>query len=418
VSRLPATRVYYGLELLLSMPAWVVLSLYLVRDLNLSPLQLVLVGTAMEATVFVFEVPTGVVADTYSRRLSLVVGYIGMGLAIIGVGLVSSAAAVIALWAGWGFAYTFTSGAYEAWIADEVGAENVAPIFLRGARISFVGALLGLAAFAAIGVVSLRAAVIAQGVLQLACGLACIALMPETGFRRRPRQERASAVRELRTTAGNGMRFVRAPRVVGLLVVTELFAGFGAEAFDRLREAHVIRDVGFPGSADPVIWFAVIGAVALVFGFVAVGRVIRRVERVGPRSVARMLVGFTALFVVAQLLFAVAGGFGLAIAALVVTLIARSLVGPLYNAWLNQQITDSSVRATVLSISGQANAIGQATGGPLLGAVGNVFGIPAALAAGALTLLPALGLYGRALRHGGVEPELGRLPEPASPAAV
>ena len=75
--RLPATTVYYGLELLLRVPTWVVMAVYLVRELHLSPLQLVLMGTAMEAAVFLFEVPTGVVADTYSRRLSLIAGFLG-----------------------------------------------------------------------------------------------------------------------------------------------------------------------------------------------------------------------------------------------------------------------------------------------------------------------------------------------------
>ena len=54
--------------------------------------------------------------------------------------------------------------------------------------------------------------------------------------------------------------------------------------------------------------------------------------------------------------------------------------------WLNQQITDSSVRATVISIAGQADAVGEAAGGPLLGAVGNAFGIRAALVAGGAVL--------------------------------
>ena len=89
------------------------------------------------------------------------------------------------------------------------------------------------------------------------------------------------------------------------------------------------------------------------------------------------------------------------------------VVAPLWSIWLNQQITDSSVRATVLSITGQADAVGQAAGGPVLGAIGNVWGIRAALATGALVLTPALGLYARALRHGGAEPELETLPAPA-----
>ena len=124
----------------------------------------------------------------------------------------------------------------------------------------------------------------------MACGLACIVVMPETGFRRRERSERASAFAELRTTAGSGFRFVRARTILLLLVATELFAGFGAEAFDRLTEAHLIRDVGFPGPVDPVFWFGATSVVTMVFGFVAVGRLIRRVDRGGTPAVARMLV--------------------------------------------------------------------------------------------------------------------------------
>jgi DHA3 family tetracycline resistance protein-like MFS transporter len=81
---------------------------------------------------------------------------------------------------------------------------------------------------------------------------------------------------------------------------------------------------------------------------------------------------------------------------------------------VNQQITDSSVRATVNSISGQADAVGQAAGGPVLGLVGNRFGTGGALGLGALLLTPALALYARAIRHGGREPELDELPAVAS----
>jgi len=408
VRRLPATTVFYTLEVLLALPTWVVVSIYLVRELQLSPLQLVLMGTAMEAAVFACEIPTGVVADTYGRRLSLVIGFVGSGLAWLLVGVVSAAWAVIALWVLWGFFYTFTSGAYEAWITDEVGAANVGPVFLRGARLSFAGGLLGLIVLVAVGTVSLRAAVISGGAITIAAGLLCAVAMPETGFRPKPRSERGRAWHELFTTAGRGFRFVRAQTLVLLLVVSELFSGTASEAFDRLKEAHVIRNVGFPTavSLDPVVWFGLFSAVAMLFGFFAVSALLRRVERRGTREVAVTLVGLVAAMFVAELVFAFAGGFALAAVALLAVFVARGLANPLYLTWLNQQITDSSVRATVISISGQANAVGQAAGGPLLGAVGNVFGIPAALAGGALLLLPALAVYARALRYGGVEPEL------------
>jgi MFS transporter, DHA3 family, tetracycline resistance protein len=397
--RLPATTVYYGLELLGSMPTWVVVSVYLVQELHLSPLQLVLMGTAMEAAVFLFEIPTGVVADTYSRRLSLTIGFLGMGAAWVAVGLVSAPWLIIALWAAWGLAYTFTSGADQAWIADEVGTDKLGTIFLRGTRFGQAGAVIGLILQVAVGTQSLRAGVVLGGVFTIACGLACIVFMPETGFRRRPRAERGSALVEIL-----------------LLVGVAFFMGASSEAFDRLKEAHFLRDVGLPavGDLDPVIWFGIFWLAGMILGFSAIGRLIKSVERRGREAVTQFLFGFTLLELGAMLLFALTGSTWVAIVALLGVFLARDLAGPLYDTWLNEQITDSSVRATVLSMSGQSNAIGQAGGGPVLGAIGNVWGIRAALATGALAIAPALGLYARAIAHQGREPELEELPEPAA----
>ena len=128
---------------------------------------------------------------------------------------------------------------------------------------------------------------------------------------------------------------------------------------------------------------------------------------------ARVLVAAAALTVVGTLAFAFAGAFGVAVLAYWATRVLRSLVGPIYSTWLNTSIDDSSVRATVISMTNLGDSAGEWGGGPALGVVGNVFGIRAALAAGALALSPALLLYGRALRHQGAEPELA-----AEPAAA
>ena len=414
--RLPATTVYYGLNVVLRMPTWVVMAVYLVRELHLSPLQLVLMGTAMEAAVFLFEVPTGVVADTYSRRLSLIIGYLGMGAAWVAVGLVSAPWLIIALWALWGLAYTFTSGAEQAWITDEVGIENIGTIFLRAARYGQAGAVVGLLLQVAVGTASLRAGVILGGAFTIACGLACIALMPETGFRRRPRAERGSALAEMRTTAVAGARYAWAAPVILLLIGVELFMGASSEAFDRLKEAHFLRDVGLPamGQLDPVVWFGIFWLAGMLLNIASIGSLIRRVEHGGRDAVARFLFGFTSLELAAMLLFAMTGSTWLAIAGLLGVFFARNMAGPLYDTWLNAHITDSSVRATVLSLTGQSNAIGQAAGGPVLGAVGNAWGIRAALAGGAAAIAPALGLFARAIAHHGREPELGELPAVAA----
>jgi DHA3 family tetracycline resistance protein-like MFS transporter len=412
--RADATRLYYALQFLVFMPTWVVVSVYLVRVLHFSPLQLVLMGTAMEAAVFLFEVPTGVVADTYSRRLSLIIGYLGMGVAWMLVGVFSQAWVIIVLWAFWGISYTFTSGASQAWITDEVGVERARSVFLTGARVRYAGAVVGLLALVALGVLSLRASVIAGGAITFACGVLCILLMPDTGFRRRPRAERGSPLTEMRSTAVAGARYAWAAPVILLLVSVELFMGMSSEAFDRLKEAHFLRDVGLPsaGHLNPVLWFGLFWLVGMVLGFAAMSGLVKRFERGGRRVVSSSLFVCAVLELAAMLVFALSGSTWVAIGALLGVFLARDLAGPLYTIWLNEQITDSRVRATVLSLSGQANAIGQAGGGPVLGAIGNAWGIRSALAAGAVVIAPALALYGRAIAHEGREPELDELPLP------
>jgi DHA3 family tetracycline resistance protein-like MFS transporter len=153
----------------------------------------------------------------------------------------------------------------------------------------------------------------------------------------------------------------------------------------------------------------------MLFGFFAVGLLLRRFERSGTDGIAKLLFAFTAVLCAAQLVFAFTGLAVVAIVALLASLLARQLIFPLWDTWVNQQITDSSVRATVNSITGQADAIGQAAGGPVLGLVGNRWGTGPALGLGALLLTPALALYGRAIRHQGKEPELEDLPAGAAP---
>ena len=404
MTRLRAIPLYYALEFVLSMPAFVVTAVYFVRVVHMSPLQLVLIGTVMEATVFVFEIPTGAFADTYGRRLSLVVSFVTQGLAVVLVAAVASFWAIAVAWAIWGFGYTFQSGAYEAWITDEVGVERVGTVFLRGTRVCYAGELVGLIGSVGLALWSVRAAVIAGGLITLACGVATALLMPETGFVRRADEHRETGLRALAGTALDGARHIRGRSLLILLLAAAFFAGMSSEVFDRLKEAHFIRDVGLPlvGSLDPVIWFGLFGACVLVVGLVASTVLIKRADRVAAR-VTRLLLPLTAVLVVAEVVFALSGSIALGLGALVVARLMRSLSGPLYLIWLNQGIADSSVRATVLSMSGQADAIGQTAGGPVLGVVGNAYGIRVALLAGAAVLLPALGLYARAAGRGRID---------------
>jgi MFS transporter, DHA3 family, tetracycline resistance protein len=410
-----ATAAYLALELIWSAAgsvSFTVTAVYFVKSVDLSPLQLVLVGTAMEASIFVFEIPTGVVADTFGRTRSLVIGWAIQGVAMVLVGSVPEYWAIIAGYALWGLGWTFCSGSYEAWITDEVGVERVGSVFARGMRISYVGALLGMVASVVLAATfGLAAAVVIGGALMVGLAAYATVSMPEANFRR-PEQERGRW-RDLLGTARKGGRLVRGHPVLVLIMGIWLFAGASTEAIDRLWEAHFIRDVGLPSlaSLDSVYWFGLFGVGSMLIGLVASTVLVKRFGDRPQKAVARMLLVVTVIQLGGALLFGAAGGMAVALSSYWLYRLTRGLVGPLEMTWLNQNISDSSVRATVISMTGQADAVGQTAGGPVLGAIGNAWGIPAALFSGAALLVPALGLYARALRHRGLEPELDQLPE-------
>jgi len=232
---------------------WTLAPVYFVTVVGMSPLQLVLVGTFMELTIFVCEVPTGIVADVVSRKLSIVIGYLVMGAAIVFCGAVAQPWAVMVAWAVWGFGYTFTSGATDAWLADEIGVDNVRPVYLRSAQIGRVVALVAIGGSVALALISLRLPVIAGGVVIAATGIVLAFVMQEHGFKPAPRDEAEGTLRAMAATGRAGARLVRRTPVLLLILAISAFWGAWSEAYDRLGEAHVIRDVGLPSFVGPLL---------------------------------------------------------------------------------------------------------------------------------------------------------------------
>src|ERR1044071_4116534 len=152
--KLNARFVYLFIEFSASMffsMMFVVTSLYEASVAGLSPVQLILVGTALELSAFIFEVPTGIVADVYSRRLSIIIGYVLMGLGFLIEGFFPAFLPILLAQIIWGLGYTFTSGATQAWITDEIGEDNANKLFLRGTQIGLFASLLGMGIAALVG---------------------------------------------------------------------------------------------------------------------------------------------------------------------------------------------------------------------------------------------------------------------------
>jgi len=405
VNNLRAYPIYLGIKgsFALFFTLWAtVAAVYRIEVVHLDPLRLVLLGTALEVAVFLFEVPTGVLADTYGRRRSVITGCILMGCGFALEGAIPKFAAVLAAQAVWGVGYTFISGALEAWVADEDPDRDLGRMYLRGEQADYVGSFVGIPASVLLGLVALNLPLIVGGVLTIGLGLALVLTMPERNFRPSPREGRSS-LQQAGTTAHAGVRLVRSRPVLLMLLAAALFAGMSQEGFDRLNPKQFLDVVGLPtvGGLDPVVWFGVIEAGGLVLSYLAAGALGRRLDVGSPAVAARLLLALDALTIAGMLAFALAGSFAFALGAFWFATLARRVAEPVYLTWINEGL-DPGVRATVISMSSQSGALGEASAGPVIGAIGNLFGVRPALTVAALILSPTLLLYGRAMRRGRV----------------
>ena len=382
--------------------AFTIFTVFVVVELGLGPLELVLLGTALEGSYLLFEVPTGVVADTFGRKRSIVIGALGTGLAWLVLGVATTFWLAVVSQLMWGISATFMSGADVAWLTDEVGEDEARTLYVRSEQVWHVAALAGIVVSVALATIDVRLPIVATGVGMLALGVFLAVAMAETRFVPRERAAGQSATASMVATFREGVAAVRAHHVLVPIIAVAALHGASTEGFDRLSDFHLLVDVGLPafGGLDRIAWFGVLDGVALVAGLLAVTVVKHRLHLEGHAHVARVLAAIDVALVAAVIVFGVTASFGVAVAAFWVAGGLRSAREPIYIAWINQGL-DPRTRATINSMGTQADAIGQASGGPVLGVVGNR-SVPLALVLSAVMRLPALFLYARAVRRGTV----------------
>jgi MFS transporter, DHA3 family, tetracycline resistance protein len=372
--------------------------LYYVTIVRMNPLQLVLAGTILEATVFLFEVPTGVLADVKSRRLSVIIGYALIGVGFVVEGTFPHFWTIALAQILWGFGYTFTSGATEAWIADELGEARAGETYLRGAQAARAGALVAIPISVALGSLALQVPIVLGGLAMMLMAVFLSFAMSERGFAPSPPEERTNWALMLKTVR-DARELVRRQPMLLVLLATGLFYGLYSEGFDRLWTPHLLES--FPGpwqdGPEPVVWFGLIRAVMLLISLGATEVARRRVDTARSVPLARGLMLNAALIILCLAGFGLTRNFWVAVGLYWLIGAFRNIAAPLHTAWLNLTIDQPQVRATIFSVSGQADAIGQIAGGPVVGAVGNA-SIRGALVMSALLLSPVLPLYGVAIR--------------------
>lgn len=364
---------------------------YQIETVKLNPLQLVLVGTTLEVTCFLCQVPTGVLADTYSRRLSVVLGYLLMGAGFLCEGLFAHFYPVLLAQVLWGFGATLVTGAQEAWCADEIGEEHVGQAFLRGSQIGQIASLLSIPLSIVLAATfQLNVPVVVGGSLLVVLGLFLLVYMPERNFVPAPSTGQSSWRTMGRIVLEGGRAVRHSPMLLAILGVFA-FSAMASEGFDRLGIDHFIQDYRFPalGHLSSLVWFGIIGAGSSLLILPVTEIVRRKLNTNNQRLLVWLILAFNVLLISGVALFALAGNFYLALAAYWIAGIFRGSLEPLYMTWLTRN-SEPRMRATIISMFGQVDAIGQIAGGPGVGYIGTTVSIRAALLTTSAILTPTI----------------------------
>lgn len=391
--RLKAYSVYlmfkFCFSLLFSM-ATVLSLVYHLEVVGLNALELVLVGTVLETSCFLLEIPTGVVADLYSRRRSVLIGVFLYGMGFVLEGALPWFAAVLLAQVVWGCGDTFISGALEAWIASEERDRSMDKVFLRGGQMGQAGGVLGVVLGTLLGNLDLRLPIVTAGLLYLILGLVLLRIMPETNFTP-VREEENSLLADMMGLFKVNLRFIKGVPVLLALLAITFCGGLASEGFDRLSTAHFLEDTIMPllGLLNSVTWFGIMRLLGSGLGIFASQVLITYLEKRGTASRTGLVLFTSAGYILGLTLFALGKRFWFMMAVFLFTGLMRSLKEPILAAWMNEHV-EEKMRATVFSTNGQMDAFGQILGGPLVGLVAQQVSVSWGLLCTALLLLPAL----------------------------
>lgn len=360
-------------------------AIYYVTQADLNALQLVLIGTIMEISVLLFEMPTGLYADHFGRKRSLALGTLVIGLAHILEGSTPEFWAIAIASAMWGIGWTFISGAEQAWIADELDGKELDTVFLKGAQYSSFARFTAILASVGIAMLwSVQVAILIAGTMLTILAIWALIRLPENKFVKVTREKGVSGVTHMISTIRAGVSQIRGNTVLVSIAMVTLFWGLASEGFDRLYGAHFIADYNLSES-ESIYWFGAFYAVAFLLNIV----VLRVVEKNVKGRYPEVLLLANTVLIGTMIIFAWTGHFWLAVAMYWVTSALRNVNYPLMSIVTNERL-ESKGRATTLSMFGQLDAFGQIAGGPLVGLLALYTSISGGITASALLILPVL----------------------------
>jgi MFS family permease len=372
---------------------WGVNTLFLL-DAGLDVFGVFVAGAAFTAGNVLFEIPTGVVADTLGRRASFLfstailcagtLAYVGIPYTAWSPLLPFTVASVFL-----GLGFSFYSGAVEAWLVDALAARgfagNLDAVFSRGAMVSGAAMLIGTLAGGLLGQLDLSLPFVARSALLLLAFAVAWVGMRDLGFRARPLK--LDTVRaELASVAAAGVRYGWSRRSLRLLMLASAvqtgFLVWGFYAWQPYFQELLDTDA---------VWFAGVIAAAVAASTMAGNAVVDHFAHLCGRRTT-LLLWAASVQTLAAIGIGIATSFPLALLCLLVVTATVGVVGPVRQAYIHAVVRGEQ-RATVVSFDSMVANLGGVSGQAGLGYLAKASDYASAYVAGGAATLLAIPLY-------------------------
>ena len=389
-----------GLYTLSAALIWGVNTLFLL-DAGLSFFEVFVANAAFSAGMVVFEIPTGVVADTLGRRVSFLLSVsVLAATTLLYVALAQLEAGVVAfalVSVGMGLGFTFYSGAMEAWLVDALAVTGYRGIldrvFARGQQITGAAMLVGAVGGGLLGQIDLALPYLVRAALLAVVFVVAFVVMHDLGFT--PRRVSAGELPgEIVRNGKAGVEFGWGQRPLRLLMLASLvqvgFLTWGFYASQPYLLALLDSDA---------VWIAGLVAAGVALSTIAGNQVVTIASRYCGRRTT-LLLSAAALQTCAAVALGVASSFWVALPAFLLVTASVGVTSPVRQAYLHQ-VVRTEQRATVVSFDSMVSNVGGVGGQVGLGALGEARSVGAAFVAGGVATAAALPLLAKVRRLGG-----------------
>jgi MFS family permease len=352
---------------------WGINTIFLL-DAGLSNLEAFAANAFFTAGMVLFEVPTGIVADTVGRRASYLLGTVTLTVTTLLYVLLWELHAPFWEWAVvsmlLGLGFTFFSGAVEAWLVDALQATgftgSLDSVFAKGQVVSGAAMLTGSVIGGYVAqVTSLGVPFVLRGAVLVVMFVIAYAVMWDVGFT--PRRG-GRLTTEMRAIAGASIEHGwRVPSVKWIMLSSPFAAGVGFYVFYALQP-YLLELSGHPEAYGIAGLVAAIVAGAQIAG----GIVAPWVRRLFRRRTSALLAA-EAAGIVALALMGLLQHFWVVLGMIVLWGLLSSAAIPIRRAYLNGLIP-SEQRATILSFDSLLGSTGGVVVQPPLGRAADVWG--------------------------------------------